>query len=287
MKEKKTIWRFIDGKAGHDKQSLALVRNIKKLTKCEVIDLSIQNLGNPFISIIFKNFNLSKGFNRPDIAIGAGHKTHLYLLAVKRSFKAKTIVIMKPSLPIRLFDLCVIPKHDSVKKRANVFTTKTSLVSFSLPKKKKIEGLFLIGGPSKHYFWDTDEVLQQIRRIRRKFKKVKLLLTTSRRTPESFVKKLNKFYSNDIEIHEHSKIEKEWLNKHISKVKNIWVTNDSYSMIIEAIASGANTDILDLKIKRNSKLTREINLIKRNLRKKIPIENEAKRTSEFIQKLWF
>ena len=287
MKKKKIIWRFTDGKAGHDKQSLALVKNIKKLTKCEVINLSIQNLTNPFISIIFKSFNIPKGVNRPDIAIGAGHKTHFYLLAVKRCFKAKSIVIMKPSLPLGLFDLCVIPKHDNVKKRANVFTTKTSLVNFNLPKKKKIEGLFLIGGPSKHYFWDTYEVLQQIKRIKRKFKNVKLFLTTSRRTPESFINELNKFCSNDIKIYEYSKIKNDWLNNHISSFKNIWVTNDSYSMIIEAIASGANTHILDLKISRNSKLTEEINLIKRNLRKKISIQDEAKRTSKFIQKLWF
>jgi len=287
MNKKIIIWRFEDGKAGHDKQSLALVKNIKQLIKCEVINLPIQNLSNPLVGIIFKNFYLPKGFNRPDIAIGAGHKTHLYLLAVKRSFKAKIIVIMKPSLPLSLFDLCVAPKHDCIKKRANVFSTNTSLVNFSLPKKKEIEGLFLIGGPSKHYNWDTDKVLEQIRKIKRKFKSVKLLLTTSRRTPESFISELKNLYSNDIEIYEYSKIKNEWLSNNITKVKNIWVTNDSYSMIIEAIASGANTDILDLKIKRNSKLTREINLIKRQLRKKIPIQDEAKRTSEFIQKLWF
>ena len=40
-------------------------------------------------------------------------------------------------------------------------------------------------------------------------------------------------------------------------------------MLIEAIASGAYTDILELKIKKKSKLSEEINSIKKNIRNKI------------------
>ena len=58
-------------------------------------------------------------------------------------------------------------------------------------------------------------------------------------------------------------------------------------MLIEAIASGAYTDILDLEIKKKSKLSEEIEKIKKNIRKKFPMPNEAKRVSEFIQKRWF
>ena len=79
----------------------------------------------------------------------------------------------------------------------------------------------------------------------------------------------------------------DWLDKNIIKVKNIWVTNDSYSMLIEAIASGADTNILKLKIKQNSKLSREINAIKKKIRNKITIQNEAERVAKFIQKIWF
>ena len=68
------------------------------------------------MAIIFKKYNLDKRLIKPDIAIGAGHKTHLYLLAIKRCFGAKIVVILKPSLPLKFFDLCVIPKHDDVKK---------------------------------------------------------------------------------------------------------------------------------------------------------------------------
>ena len=58
-------------------------------------------------------------------------------------------------------------------------------------------------------------------------------------------------------------------------------------MLIEAIASGAYTDILELKIKKKSKLSREINSIKKKIRNKITIQNEAERVAKFIQKIWF
>ena len=284
----KVIWRFLDGKAGHDKQSLALVQSLKNQTKCRTFDINVQSQLNPILNIIFKSYKIPEGIPKPDIAIGSGHKTHLHLLAVKRCYEAKIIVIMKPSLPLSFFDLCVISKHDNVKKGPNIFITQTALVNFnSNIKKKENVGLFLVGGPSRHYQWDTKIVQQQIEEISDRFKFRNLLLTTSRRTPSDFVSKLKKLKINNIKIYEYNKIKKTWLDKQINKVRNIWVTNDSYSMIIEALASGAQTDILELKNKSNSKLTKEINEIKINLNKKIYIQNESKRVATHIKKIWF
>ena len=288
MKKIKTIWRLVDGKAGHDKQSLALVENLKNQARCKIFDINIQNIKNPFLAIIFKKYNLDKGLINPDIAIGAGHKTHLYLLAIKRCFGAKIVVIMKPSLPLKFFDLCVIPKHDGVKSVSNVFITNTPLVNFNLNKKKKENmALFLIGGPSKHFYWDSKKVLEQIKNISQEFKFKKLLITTSRRTPIDFINEYKKLKIKNIKLYEDTKIINDWLDKKIVKVKNIWVTNDSYSMLIEAIASGAYTDILELKVKKKSRLSSEINSIKKKIRNKITIQNESEKVAKFIQKIWF
>tara|TARA_B100000767_G_scaffold31425_1_gene26951 strand:+ start:772 stop:1638 length:867 start_codon:yes stop_codon:yes gene_type:complete len=288
MKKSKIIWRLTDGKIGHEKQSLALVESIKSQTKCKVINVNIQNLPNPLLSIIFKKYNFGGSFIKPDIAIGAGHKTHLHLLSIKRNFGAKVVVIMKPSIPTKFFDLCLITKHQGMKNKANIFTTQTPLINFNTSMKKKENvGLFLVGGNSKHYKWDTKLVQQQIKEISDKFKFRKLLLTTSRRTPCDFVSELKKLKIDNIKIYEYGKIKNNWLDKQIIKVRNIWVTNDSYSMIIEALASGAQTDILELKNKSNSKLSKEINKIKLNLSKKISIQNESKRAAMHIKKIWF
>ena len=284
----KVIWRFLDGKAGHDKQSLALVQSLKNQVKCRTFDINVQSQRNPILNIIFKNYKLPEGITKPDIAIGAGHKTHLHLLAIKRCFGTKIVVIMKPSLPLKLFDLCVIPKHDDVKSGSNIFITNFPLVNFNLnTEKKENTALFLIGGPSKHFYWDSKIVLEQIKNISKKFKFKKLLITTSRRTPIDFINEFNKLKIKNIKLYEHTKIINDWLDKNIIKVKNIWVTNDSYSMLIEAIASGAYTDILELKTKQGSSLSREINAIKKRIRNNITIQNEAERVSKFIQKIWF
>ena len=284
----KVIWRFTDGKAGHDKQSLALVESLMNQTKCRLFDFNVQGQRNPILNIIFKNYKLPEGITKPDIAIGAGHKTHLHLLAIKRCFNAKIVVIMKPSIPLIFFDLCIIPKHDGIKNGPNIINTQSSLVKFnSNLKKKENTGLILIGGPSKHYFWDSKTVLEEICKISKKFKFRKLLLSTSRRTPFDFLDQLNELNIPDIKVYEYSKIKSDWLDKHINKVKNIWVTNDSYSMVTEALASGADVDIIDLKVKKDSKLSKEMKVIKNNIKRKIPIQNEAKVVAKFIKKIWF
>jgi mitochondrial fission protein ELM1 len=284
----KVIWRFIDGKAGHDKQSLGLVENLKNQTKCRVFDFNVQSQTNPILNIIFNNYKLPEGTTKPDIAIGAGHKTHLHLLAVKRCLNARIVVIMKPSLPLKLFDLCVIPKHDDVKSGTNVFITNTPLVNFNLNMKKKENmALFLIGGPSKHFYWNSKILLEQIKNISKKFKFKKLLITTSRRTPIDFIDEFNRLKIKNIKLYEYTKTTNDWLDKNIIRAKNIWVTNDSYSMLIEAIASGANTDVLELKIKKKSKLSRELISVKKKIRNKITIQNEAIRVAKFIKKIWF
>jgi mitochondrial fission protein ELM1 len=284
----KVIWRFTDGKAGHDKQSLALVESLMNQTKCRLFDFNVQDQRNPILDIIFKNYKLPEGITKPDIAIGAGHKTHLHLLAIKRCFNAKIVVIMKPSIPLIFFDLCIIPKHDGIKNGPNIINTQSSLVKFnSNLKKKENTGLILIGGPSKHYFWDSKTVLEEICKISKKFKFRKLLLSTSRRTPFDFLDQLNELNIPDIKVYEYSKIKSDWLDKHINKVKNIWVTNDSYSMVTEALASGADVDIIGLKVKQDSKLSKEMKVIKNNIKRKIPIQNEAKVVAKFIKKIWF
>ena len=284
----KVIWRFTDGKAGHDKQSLALVDSLMNQTKCRLFDFNVQSQRNPILNIIFKNYKLPEGITKPDIAIGAGHKTHLHLLAIKRCFNAKIVVIMKPSIPLIFFDLCIIPKHDGIKNGPNIINTQSSLVKFnSNLKKKENTGLILIGGPSKHYFWDSKTVLEEICKISKKYKFRKLLLSTSRRTPFDFLDQLNELNIPDIKVYEYSKIKSDWLDKHINKVKNIWVTNDSYSMVTEALASGADVDIIGLKVKQDSKLSKEMKVIKNNIKRKIPIQNEAKVVAKFIKKIWF
>jgi len=42
------IWRFTDGKSGHDTQSIGLCTAIEKLKKCERFDIPVNSLINNF-----------------------------------------------------------------------------------------------------------------------------------------------------------------------------------------------------------------------------------------------
>ena len=95
QKEEITIWAFKDGKKGHEKQVEALISEISLFKK---IDL------HQFTS--WENHN-----SVPDIIIGAGNGTHKNMLTAKKEHpKAKTIVLMKPSLrPTQWFDIAIVP----------------------------------------------------------------------------------------------------------------------------------------------------------------------------------
>ena len=77
LKKEIIVWRFLDGKIGHEKQSLALVNSL---------DLEIKLLNIPITNLIITTFiNIRKltKFSRPDLIIGVGHRVHISLLVAK------------------------------------------------------------------------------------------------------------------------------------------------------------------------------------------------------------
>ena len=105
-----------------------------------------------------------KKFKKPNLIIGAGHRTHFSILAAKRAYGGKSIVLMKPSLPYFIFDLCLVPEHDNPPKRANIISTIGALNPLGLDglhEKKPSSNLILIGGPSPHYKWDNNLIIKQ------------------------------------------------------------------------------------------------------------------------------
>ena len=62
------------------------------------------------------------------------------------------------------FDLCIIPKHDSPPKQDNIFITQGAITNQSpVATVNQNTGLILLGGPSRHYQWDANDMLNQIR----------------------------------------------------------------------------------------------------------------------------
>jgi hypothetical protein len=182
--------------------------------------------------------------NTPDFIIGAGHRTHAAMLLANALCGGKTIVLMKPSLPLKRFDFVVVPRHDHVQLRANVIETKGVLNAVTFVLEKDLQkGLMLIGGKSKHYEWDGSRIATQVKKIVNQDKKLRWTLTTSRRTPESFLQLLEGL---EIEIVPFEETDATWLLEKYKSSGKIWVTPDSVSMVYESLSSGAVTNVFSL-----------------------------------------
>ena len=198
----------------------------------------------------------SSSLPNPDLLIGAGHRTHLPLLAGARVRGGRTIVLMKPTLPIRWFDLCIIPAHDHVEPRSNVLTTQGVLNSMVRNLDRKSEkGLFLIGGPSRHYDWNENALFKQIDTIVARESEMIWIATTSRRTPESTAHRLISRKWKNLHPILCSDTPDSWLPEQLDEARVVWVTEDSVSMIYEALTTGAPTGILPIPRRVVSRLS--------------------------------
>ena len=241
------IWRFTDGKLGHENQSAGLVSALRRTQKVNLIDFPFDILPSSCVLLLKSMFRSNiKEFSKPkpDLIIGAGRKTHIPMVVAKARCGGKLVVLMRPSIPMRLFDLTVAPKHDNVPLRENVIESEGALnaVEFVENKNKNI-GLMLIGGESSHYRWDGTRIANQIKQITEQEPEVDWTLTTSRRTPENF---LNLLREIQIEVVPFDETNNEWMASHYAQSGQIWVTPDSVSMVYESLSSGAVTKVFSL-----------------------------------------
>ena len=251
------LWRITDGKAGHDTQSIGLCIAIGKLKEVECFDINAESAFSNFKHFLLKQYPAEKDLPKPDLIIGAGHGTHLSMLSAKRTHGGKTIVLMKPSLPLSLFDLCIIPEHDQINEKKNIITTKGAInpVPFNKDKQNN-SGLILLGGPSKYYQWDDQNIINQVKEIIEPADKIQWAVADSPRTPEktrSLLSGLN------IEILSYKNTNSEKIRETIFNSANIWVSEDSVSMVYESLSSGAAVGLLNVKQKKNNRISNAIN----------------------------
>jgi len=233
----------------------------------------------------------------PDILIGAGHATHFALLAARRAYGGKAVVLMKPSLPLTLFDLCVIPEHDNPPKLPNIIPIQGVLNDVQPSENASPDqGLMLIGGISSHYGWDDGAVSAAVIKIAESTPQISWQLTTSRRTPTTFLAALPQTLPDNLKLIPHTATGPGWLEQTLAESGQVWVTEDSVSMLFEALTAGAGVGLLRLAKARDTRVRRGVlKLIKDS--RVTPFEvwrsgeqlpqpkhefNEAKRVAEHI-----
>ena len=251
------IWRFSDGKAGHDQQSVGLVNALADSVAVASYAIPVGSGVNALRGWLTRRYRPGEALPAPDLLIGAGHATHLHLLAARHSRGGSSVVLMKPTLPCAWFDLCLVPQHDGIAAAPNVVTTRGVLNSIRCGNAHDGDtGLMIIGGPSRHVRWDNSRIMEQVEQLRGQRPKARWWLTTSRRTPAELVERLRR--QAGLVCLAASETSPDWLSARLAEASEAWVTRDSVSMIYEALTSGARVGLLDVAPRGNNRITAAI-----------------------------
>lgn len=267
------IYIISDGKKGHLSQTRGLAEALLERARkarpnmqhsCHEVLIS----GKTWLAKLFykgKELDLP----RPNLILCAGHSTHLAALSLARHLRCLCMVCMRPSLPTRCFDLCIMPRHDVPE--GGVPSPRTFLTNGAIncikpcPDVEKKETLVLIGGPSKEFKWEAEHVLNQLTAIARQSSRT-IILTTSRRTPADFVQDVTAACPN-IRVEPVDQTGPTWVADHLATAHEVWVTQDSVSMVYEALSSGAPVGIIEMLRKgdphkdKPSRVVRGLNML--------------------------
>ena len=234
----------------------------------------------PISQSVFKKIN-SKDF---DVIISCGRKSVIPSIYLKKnsSKKVTNIHIQDPKVNLTNFSYVIAPEHDELDG-GNVFSTKGAMHYLS---RKEIEDnsdylknrldankeyfLLILGGPTKHYDYSDENILNILDLFDNLISKNRLqgIVIPSMRTPKNIIELCkNKLSTNSLII---DNVDKKAYLSALSLAKYVAVTCDSTSMISEAALTGKPIYVADIPAKKNDQrikkfkeLFTKLNIIKK------------------------
>ena len=244
-----------------------------------------------------------------DVIISCGRKSVIPSIYLKKNSPKKitNIHIQDPKVNLDNFNYIIAPQHDGLTGK-NIFSTKGAIhyltkneidnnsdyLKNRLDNKKEYFTLIL-GGPTKHYEYSKENILQIFDLFNNLVEKNNLqgIIIPSMRTPKKIIELSNvKLSSHSLVL---NNIDKKAYLSALSLAKYITVTCDSTSMISEAALTGKPIYIADIPTKKNDtrikkfrELFAKLNIIK-NLDNKLEtwhyeILDETSRVAKEIKK---
>ena len=274
------IWHLTDHKAGHVAQARGLFTALERADiSVNVVDVSVNDISNVALWLHWisggRVGQLPKALEnkeKPDLIVGVGHATHWSLILFKKCFPlAKSIVLMRPTLPISFFDFAVVPAHDYAdaepKVPSHVFISKGVLNPLvNEHRHEKNRHLILIGGASKRYACSEKDLVNQIKGLMEKLSSQAepqtVVMTTSRRTPKTLLE--DRYFQENqhyIQIFPVSVTPAGWLFEQLQLAETVWVTQDSGSMLFEALTAGCQVGLLAMPQIKKDTVTRATDVL--------------------------
>lgn len=253
-----------DNKAGHRSQAMGLYQAYQRQNpyqRIEFHEVLIDDITYMDLCLAILGKSLSNIDYQPDYLIGVGSHTHLKVYLLSKVYRrAKSIILMKTSLPLPWFDYHIIPQHDGQFHQSNVISTQgvlNPIINQHRHQQNRI--LIALGGSSKRHQWQNETIFTQVIDIIYQNLQSEIIITTSRRTPSDFLVKLQTHFP----ITDYPKIQffpveqtpQGWIFEQMQLAETVWVTEDSVSMIFEALTSGANVGILQVNRLKSDRIT--------------------------------
>lgn len=254
-----------DGKAGHRSQALGLFQAMQRQqANATFEEVSIHDL--PIFSLINAFFSSKKSLFKqvPDFIFGVGSHTHFRVWLLGKIFKkAKTVILMKPNLPIAWFDYAVIPEHDGILANSRVILTRGALNPIRNENRhQKARILIALGGSSKRHQWNQEKVLLSVQQIVEHNPNSEIILTTSRRTPAEFIDILRQqSFAKYLQICPVEQTPQGWIFEEMQKAEAVWVTEDSVSMIYEALTAGCRVGVIAMDRLKQDRITNSVDVL--------------------------
>ncbi|MFH7765864.1 mitochondrial fission ELM1 family protein [Acinetobacter sp. BSP-28] len=249
-----------DGKAGHRSQAVGLYKAMQRISNIEVNfqEISIQKL--PIFTLLkgMLSHQLALFEKKPDYILGVGSHTQSRVLLLGKVYpQAKTVILMKPNFPFAWFDYAIIPEHDGVPESRHVITTKGALNPIVDEQRHQANRILIaLGGSSKRHQWNEEKVLEVIQNIVQHNPQAEIILTTSRRTPKEFLEHLfAQPYAKQLQIFPVEDTPQGWIFEEMQKAEAVWVTEDSVSMIFEALTAGCKVGIMAIDRLKSDRIT--------------------------------
>lgn len=257
------IWVVSDAKPGHLNQSLGLAEALIRARPDWAVELL-----PPLAYRDLLRLGLGRLSSRalpsapPQFILCAGHATHLTTLLLARHSGAASVVMMRPSLPLRWFDYALLPRHDQPPRRAAVLQTEGALNRLQPGVKTPRSGTILLGGPSRHYHWQQPALLAKIAALVQGDPR-QWVLSGSRRTPPATLEAIAQLNLSNLTLCPLAAQPAGWLVEQLAHSEQCWVSCDSVSMAYEALTAGCQTGLLALPPTRaNNRLGRGIDWLR-------------------------
>ncbi|MFH3940678.1 mitochondrial fission ELM1 family protein [Acinetobacter nosocomialis] len=254
-----------DGKAGHRSQALGLFQAMQRQqANATFEEVSINDL--PIISLIKALFSSKNSLlqQAPDFIFGVGSHTHFRVWLLGKIFKkAKTVILMKPNLPIVWFDYAVIPEHDGILSNERVIVTRGALNPIRNENRHQAGRILIaLGGSSKRHQWNHEKVLLSVQKIVECNSNSEIILTTSRRTPVGFIDILKQqSFAKCLQIFQVEQTPQGWIFEEMQKAEAVWVTEDSVSMIYEALTAGCRVGVIAMDRLKQDRITNSVDIL--------------------------